>query len=213
MKGSAMKNGVITLLVLLFMCFFAVQNASATPINLTGVDIGYGGPTYDSYYTVYDFTSDQTGGPLDAFCVDPSHVNEGVEYELIDAISADTTYTDAQWEEATKMADHYFTGKGSASGWSQSEYQIAIWDTLGVTITYSNDIADVNAILAVDWGAYAIDGPLGLAHSPRGGEIPGGQSQDFLIAVNVPEPATLMFLGLSFLGIAGIGVCRRKKLF
>ena len=203
MKKNPLKNVSIVLVLLFAVLFMLVQSASALPLT-NGMGT-HDNETQLGYYTQYEFKADELGDTwMDAFCVDGSHLNNTYDYELIAVPdSLDTV---------AKIADHYFA---SGSFGTQEQYQLAIWEILGIATAdaYKGGIDPVDYILAFDWANYTMQGPVGLAHSPAdqgAGGIPGGESQDFLIAVNVPEPATLMFVALSLLGIAGFGV-RRKK--
>lgn len=201
----------------LFASVLVLGGTSSYAVPLTGVDVTYSGAAYDGWYTQYKFDADQLAGPHLAFCVEETLYNSSGTYELIsvpDRLSI-----------VSKIATEFFYGDNE--GAAQRDYQIAIWNILGVK-TYneytSND--NVNGILRgykdsfqlrdgtggfifneVYWSGRSVLGSVSLAFAPGG----HGQtaSQDYLIAAPVPEPGTMLLLGL---GMIGLGITGRKKL-
>ena len=201
------------------------SNAGAVP--LTNVSIGWSGAGYNNWYTVYTFQARLPNGmllapnPLAAFCVDPAHADADASYELVPA----GNYT------ATKMADFYFnslngtnntyTQNGITKAYTQRDFQIAIWHALGMITGYSLTAPPPSSELAAQnifngiilggstlsaWNGYDKVGPIALAQSPAYGYA--DDSQDYLIGVPVPEPATVLLMGI---GILGLGIIARKK--
>ena len=201
-KRFLLGRGACLSLLFTILLVFGAANTYALP--LTNVQVTYGGASFGGWATVYNFNADEIDGPYAAFCVDPASLNTSYDYELISVPS--------QLNIVAKFADHFFEGVGGFSA-SQRDYQIAIWDQLGIK-DYASGIDGVDNILAGlgvggYWENYSRTGLMSLAHSPIGG-VGGGDSQDYLIGASVPEPATLLLLGTGMLGIAIVG---RKKRF
>ena len=190
-----MRKLLIILAAFLLLAPFAVSGAYA--LTLTNVDVGASGVPYNNWLTEYSISSVDLSGSLKAFCVENQAAQDGKTYEVISVPSAYTL--------VAKMADHFFT-TGGLDDTSQSDYQIAIWHTLGMIkngADYTGSDNGVWSVLNKNWGAYNIQGPIALAVSAH--------SQDYLIAVPVPEPATMLLFGIGLVGIAGFSRKKIKK--
>lgn len=118
-----------------------------------------------------------------------------------DAPARKPNYATSQLELAAKYADYFFINGGD-----QSEFQVAIWMELGIKRNNGNELGN-NAQSIRDlgmWDNYSLENSLAVAFSENG--------QNYLrrSAAPVPEPGTIVLMGLGLVGLAGMG---RKKLF
>jgi hypothetical protein len=203
--------------------------ALSTPIYLgDSYKADYQGPTYDRWYTQYKFAltgepfSEKLGdweytNPAIAFCIDATLGTAGPYWldtfsdfknnsDRDDYTSPD--YEISKLERAAKYADYFFTNGGD-----QSAYQIAIWMELGIKYPISGNALSASAedirlakdLAGVkDWDNYSLANSLVVAFSK------GGQNYLRRSAAPVPEPGTIVLMGLGLVGLAGVG---RKKLF
>jgi hypothetical protein len=199
-------------LLVVVCCIAFMGVARAEVINYTGVAPGetvninaptipYSGGAYAGMYNFNIEGPSPFAGSYKGFCVDP-------QMEITPFTAVIIAVTDGSKYEAAAYLMQTYYGQTSLSNQKAAQVQLAIWELVWDYNSYdlatgafqtSAYITEVNALIAEATGALATYTPSGVYVATN------AAAQDFMF--QVPEPMTVLLLGLGMIGVAGI---RRK---
>ena len=200
-KGKLLKSGA-GLLVLAVFLFCGATSVHALPMDLKNVEVRgasnqvwYQTPSSASWGTLYELQASNLSGYetwATSFCVDPTPLKTGATNGwTLEALSSENE------KNAAKLAAWFFDG---GSDYSQSAFQVAIWYEMNMIDSF-NTLTTGTAAKALwesdSWHGYDFSGFAIATNDDNQNQL-----------VNVPEPATMLLLGL---GMIGLGFSRGKS--
>ena len=212
-----MKTIQRTIAVLLagLACVLMSVAASASPIDVTGFSMKYSGaPTGTVSYpnaitrTVYagEIRLNTSDGPVDAFCIDVTNLLRTGTFDTKSTAEYDDAW-DTRFELAGKLYDHYY--HQATDGLTSAAFQLALWAIVNDSATSQSTLFGGAQTLANTWlAALSTLGSLGNYRLTVLEPFSPIANQRLLTAVNVPEPGSLLLLGL---GVLGAGATRRFR--
>lgn len=204
-------------------CIAAIVLFLAIPLSANAVLLGFGdlnvssSTPYDTYYLDYDgqvvsSNFGYTTGIEEVFCVSKDNGNGG-NYDFYEIKpDLDLLVVADSYEKLTKSVwvANNWTMWGNTD-FEKGEAQKAVWkirDVIDLVYGSGDDLLMYNAALAAYAAGYQPKGWY-YAQSPST-QSEGFNYQDFITPYQVPEPTTLLLLGLGLLGITGIRRFKRN---
>ena len=215
-----MKKLSSIIAVVLFLSLFLVGGAFAVPVQYTGVGPGSAitiGGTWHSgsvYAGIYNLLVN--GVATDSFCIDLSDnsTTAAVDYNVValkDA--ADPAFGPMGATAAHDVSVLWALGYAAATTSNEAavSLQVAIWEVVAdVNDEYGYDLSQ-GAFIATDNGAQALlAGIANFKGTPANlVGLTNNTYQDY-VTQQVPEPFSMLLLGLGLLGVAGVRRVSKK---
>jgi hypothetical protein len=198
-----------------FACMLLSVAATAAPITVTGFSMKYSGaPTgtvsYPNAITQRVYAGEirlaTSDGPVDAFCIDVTHLLRTGTYDTRSTNEYDRNW-DARFQLAGRLYDHYY--HQATDGVTSAAFQLALWAIVNGSSTSQSTTFGGAQELANTWlASLSQRTSLGNYRLTVLEPFSPIANQRLLTAVNVPEPGSLMLLGL---GVLGAGAARRFR--
>lgn len=167
--------------------------------------ISYAGAIRNTIYAG-EIRLNTADGPVDAFCIDVTNLLRTGTYDERSTEEVDRAWA-ARFELAGRLYDHYY--HQATDGHSSAAFQLALWAIVNDSTTSQSGYFSGARTLANTWLA-SLSGLRSLGNYELTVLEPFSPvaNQRLLTAVNVPEPGSLMLLGL---GVMGAGAARRFR--
>ena len=196
-------------------CMVLSLVAHAAPIEVTGFSMRYSGaPTGRVTYpgaitaTIYagEIRLNTSEGPVDAFCIDVTNLLRTGTYDTTPTPEFALAWA-ARLELAGTLYDHYY--HQATTGHTSAAFQLALWAIVNNSTTSQSTEFSGAQTLADRWlGELSGLSRSGFYQLTVLEPVLPTANQRLITAVNVPEPGSLMLLGL---GVLGAGATRRFR--